>query len=49
MFEGDLDEGELEIGQISSIIDEILPVKEIVENMVFEFNKTAENMRHNAL
>lgn len=49
MFEGDLDDGELEIGQVSSSIDEILPVKEIIRNMVLEYNKTAENMRHNAL
>ena len=30
MFEGDLDEGELEIGQVSAIIDRIAPAAEIV-------------------
>lgn len=37
MFEGDLEEGELEIGQIAGLIHEILPVKQIVEEMITEF------------
>ena len=37
MFEGDLIEGELEIGQISGLIDDILPVKTIIENIISEF------------
>lgn len=37
MFEGDLEEGELEIGQIAGLIHEILPVKQIVQEMVAEF------------
>ena len=37
MFEGDLEEGELEIGQISGLIDEIKTAKEIVEDMISEF------------
>jgi enoyl-[acyl-carrier protein] reductase II len=37
MFEGDLIEGELEIGQIAGLIHEILPAGTIVENMVTEF------------
>lgn len=37
MFEGDLDEGELEIGQVSSLIDDILPARVIVERMIGEF------------
>lgn len=41
MFEGDLDEGELEIGQIAAVIDDILPVSEIVKNLVKEFNSAA--------
>ena len=41
MFEGDLDEGELEIGQIAAVIDDILPVSEIVKNLVKEFNIAA--------
>lgn len=37
MFEGDLEEGELEIGQIAGLIHEILPAKQIVEEMIIEF------------
>ncbi|HRZ74982.1 MAG TPA: nitronate monooxygenase [Flavobacterium sp.] len=37
MFEGDLIEGELEIGQIAGLIHEINPVKEIIETIITEF------------
>lgn len=37
MFEGDLVEGELEIGQIAGLIHEILPVKTIIDNMISEY------------
>ena len=37
MFEGDLEEGELEIGQISGLIHEVKPVAAIVEDMMTEF------------
>ena len=37
MFEGDLIEGELEIGQIAGIIHEIKPAKEIIEDMITDF------------
>jgi enoyl-[acyl-carrier protein] reductase II len=37
MFEGDLDEGELEIGQISGLIDDILPAETIVRQMIAEY------------
>ena len=39
IFEGDLVNGELEIGQISSNISEIKPVSEIMNDLVFNFNK----------
>ncbi len=39
MFEGDLDEGELEIGQISGLIDDILPAETIVNQMIAEYNE----------
>jgi enoyl-[acyl-carrier protein] reductase II len=39
MFEGDLDEGELEVGQVSAIIDEIMPVVKIIEEIVRDYNK----------
>ncbi len=38
MFEGDLIDGELEIGQVTSLINEVLPASEIIENIVTEFN-----------
>ncbi|MDC0380437.1 nitronate monooxygenase [Flavobacteriaceae bacterium] len=44
MFEGDLEEGELEIGQIVGLIDDILPVKEIIEQIITEFNIASKEM-----
>ncbi|MDP2088401.1 MAG: nitronate monooxygenase [Flavobacteriaceae bacterium] len=38
MFEGDLIEGELEIGQIAGLIHEIKPVAEIINEILEEFN-----------
>ncbi|NNC50059.1 MAG: nitronate monooxygenase [Flaviramulus sp.] len=37
MFEGDLEEGELEIGQISGLIHDIKPVSQIVTDLMDEF------------
>lgn len=37
MFEGDLVEGELEIGQIAGLIHDIKPVKEIIDLVIEEF------------
>ena len=37
MFEGDLDDGELEIGQIAGLIHEIQPVSKIFEDIITEF------------
>lgn len=37
MFEGDLEEGELEIGQIAGLIHEILPVEQIIQQMIADF------------
>jgi len=42
MFEGDLDEGELEIGQISGLINEIKSAAEIIKDMVTDY-ETARN------
>ncbi|MCG2462104.1 nitronate monooxygenase [Flavobacteriaceae bacterium F89] len=39
MFEGDLKEGELEIGQISALIHDIKPAAHIVEDIMTEFNR----------
>jgi len=37
MFEGDLDNGELEIGQVAGLIHDIKPVANIVEDLITEF------------
>jgi enoyl-[acyl-carrier protein] reductase II len=37
MFEGDLEEGELEVGQVASLIKEIIPAAEIIDEIVNEF------------
>ncbi len=37
MFSGDIDDGELEIGQISAIINEIKPVTDIIDEIIREF------------
>jgi enoyl-[acyl-carrier protein] reductase II len=39
MFEGDLDEGELEIGQVSALIKDILPASQILKNIWEEFSE----------
>lgn len=39
MFEGDLEDGELEIGQVSALIDEILPVEKVFENLLKEYRE----------
>jgi len=39
MFEGDLENGELEIGQIAGIIHKIKPVKDIVDDIISEYNR----------
>lgn len=43
MFEGNLDEGELEIGQVSSLLDRILPAGDIVKKVWQEFMEGLQN------
>jgi enoyl-[acyl-carrier protein] reductase II len=43
MFEGDMDEGELEIGQVGALLHSILPAGEIVKNVWNEFEKALAN------
>jgi enoyl-[acyl-carrier protein] reductase II len=45
MFEGDLVEGELEIGQIAGLIDDISPVSAIFERIISEFLIAKEEVR----
>ena len=42
MFEGDLDEGELEIGQIAGLIHEIKPAAEILTEIITDFEKAKQ-------
>jgi len=44
MFEGDLDEGELEIGQVSGAIKEIKPAAEVLKEIVEEFKVVQERI-----
>ena len=43
MFEGDLDDGELEIGQIAGLIHEIKPAAEILKEIVAEFTEAKKS------
>lgn len=45
MFEGDLNEGELEIGQVSAAIKEIKPAAEVVNEIYSEFKNCIERLR----
>jgi len=44
MFEGDLKEGELEIGQISGLIHDIKPVEKIVKDIIKEFEESKKRV-----
>jgi enoyl-[acyl-carrier protein] reductase II len=46
MFEGDLEEGELEIGQVSSMVREIQPAGKIVEDMMSEYFEALDRMKN---
>ena len=39
MFDGNLEEGELEIGQIAGLINNVKPVKDIIDEIIIEFTK----------
>jgi enoyl-[acyl-carrier protein] reductase II len=43
MFEGELEQGELEIGQVSALLDDILPAATITENIWQEFQEALAN------
>jgi enoyl-[acyl-carrier protein] reductase II len=44
MFEGELDEGELEIGQVSAMIGEIQPVASVMQEIISEFTEIKRNL-----
>ena len=45
IFEGDLDNGELEIGQISGLIEKVQPAAEIIEEILSEYSKALEEQK----
>ena len=45
MFEGDMEEGELEIGQVSGLIHNITPAAEIVRELMDEFHEAKAQMQ----
>ena len=49
IFEGDLDEGELEIGQVASLIDNVLPVAEIMKNILQEYQAARTELLNKSL
>ena len=46
MFDGDIEEGELEIGQVSGLIHNITPAAEIVKELMAEFNQAKAEVQH---
>ena len=44
MFEGDMEDGELEIGQVSALLDEIMPAGAIVEQIMREFSEAKQEL-----
>lgn len=46
MFEGDVQEGELEIGQVSGIINKVKPAATIIKEIIEEFNQAKNELSH---
>ncbi|MDR1742252.1 MAG: nitronate monooxygenase [Dysgonamonadaceae bacterium] len=44
IFEGDLKDGELEIGQIASLIETVIPAKNVVDDMIADYNRTIRRL-----
>lgn len=44
MFEGDLTDGELEIGQVSGMINKVMPAKDIVDQIIFEYTNVRKEI-----
>jgi enoyl-[acyl-carrier protein] reductase II len=45
MFEGDMENGELEIGQVTAMIDTIQPAAEIVQEIWKDFQAGVEHLK----
>lgn len=48
IFEGDLTDGELEIGQISSLIEDLPTATEVVNSIISEYNRKIEEIIQNS-
>ncbi len=46
MFQGDTNEGELEIGQVSALIKKIMPVKNIIDDIILEYKTAKAQVNH---
>ena len=46
MFEGDLDEGELEIGQVAGLINSIDSVDTIIKNIITEYKQALSELNN---
>ena len=49
IFDGDTDEGELEIGQVASILDKVLPVSDIMKNIIEEYHAALQKLQNKTL
>ncbi|PID69041.1 MAG: nitronate monooxygenase [Flavobacteriia bacterium] len=47
MFEGDLQEGELEIGQVAGLIDDVMPVADIFKKLLEEYKIACDSVSNN--
>ncbi len=45
IFEGDMDNGELEIGQIASVIDRAMPAAEMVREIISGYNAAVKRLK----
>ena len=49
MFEGDLEDGELEIGQVAGLIGQIKPAAQIVKEIMEEFDRLNKNKTYHLI
>jgi enoyl-[acyl-carrier protein] reductase II len=45
IFEGDFEQGEMEMGQSSALVNEILSAREVIEKFVKEYNAAADSLK----
>jgi len=46
MFDGDITEGELEIGQVASLLNKVQPVENIIKDILLEYKVAKNQMGH---